>query len=170
LLWRGQLCYHSVDVEISILIEGKFAGCPDKKWFQKIAEKVLTAQGAGDDVELGLVITTQEKVRELNRTYRGKDKPTDVLAFYLTSDGGKADFPTPPDGARHLGEVVISFPQVVIQANEQGHPVKRELAILTIHGILHLLGYDHEKPEARRRMRSREASLLKSVNGELDEC
>jgi probable rRNA maturation factor len=155
-------------VEISILIEGKFAGCPDKKWFQKIAEKVLIAQGAGDDVELGLVITTQEKVRELNRTYRGKDKPTDVLAFYMMP-AEEEDFPTPPDGARHLGEVVISFPQAVIQANEQGHPVKRELAILTIHGILHLLGYDHEKPEARRRMRSREVALLKSVDGELDE-
>ncbi len=170
MLWRGQLCYHSVGVESIIVGGSKFAGCPDKKWFKKIAEKVLTAQGAGDDVELGLVITTQEKVRELNRTYRGKDKPTDVLAFYLTSDGGKADFPTPPDGARHLGDVVISYPQAVIQANEQGHPVKRELAILTVHGILHLLGYDHEKPEARRRMRSREASLLKSVDGELDEC
>jgi probable rRNA maturation factor len=66
--------------------------------------------------------------------------------------------------------VVISYPQAVIQAGERGHSVKRELTILTIHGILHLLGYDHAKPEERRRMRSREAALLKSVDGELDEC
>jgi len=163
-----QLCY-SVDVEISILIEGEFTGCPDEKWFRKIAKKVLASEDTDEDVELSLVITSQEKVHELNRIYRGKDRTTDVLAFYMTTPEGGAGFPTPPDGTRHLGEVVISYPQTVIQAGEQGHSIKKELAILTLHGVLHLLGYDHEKPEERRRMRAREAVILKGLEDEIDD-
>ena len=154
-------------MEINVLIDGNFAGCPDKKWFRKIAEQVLMAQSTGENVELGLVITSQEKVQELNRTYRGVDKPTDVLAFNTNPATGKPVFPTPPDGIIRLGEVIISYPQTVRQAMEREHPVKRELAILIIHGVLHLLRYDHEKPGERRTMRTREAEILSSLSGEL---
>jgi len=125
------------------------------------------AQSTGENVEFGLVITSQEKIQELNRTYRGVDKPTDVLAFNMNPAAGKPDFPTPPDGIIRLGEVIISYPQTVRQAMEREHPVKRELAILIIHGVLHLLRYDHEKPGERRTMRTREAEILSSLSGEL---
>ena len=155
-------------MEINVLIDEGFAECPEAGWLQSVVEKVLVAEDTGPDVELGLVITTQERVRGLNRSYRGKDAPTDVLAFYMVSASGEtgaesADFVTPPDGVLHLGEVIISYPQAVIQAKEHRHSVKKELAILIIHGVLHLLGYDHEEPELERQMRAREKAILSQV-------
>ncbi len=152
-------------MEINVLIDGDFEGCPEANWLRRVAEQVLTVQGADSDVELGLVITSQERVRQLNKSYRGKDEPTDVLAFYMTSAAGET-FVAPPDGVRHLGEVIISCPQAVIQAEEHHHSIKKELAILIIHGVLHLLGYDHEEPEQERQMRGRETETLSYIEKE----
>ena len=149
-------------MEINIITDGDFTECPDESWLRSLAEQVLLAQDVSSNVELGMVITTQEKVQELNRSYRGQDKPTDVLAFCMTPVAGET-FVAPPDGILHLGEVIISYPQAVIQAKEQGHSIKRELAILIIHGVLHLLGYDHEKPEQRKQMRARETEILSRI-------
>jgi len=80
--------------------------------------------------------------------------------------GNLAPFVAPPDGVKHLGEVIISYPQAVIQAEEHQHPIKREIAILIIHGVLHLLGYDHDKPEPERDMRARETEILSYIEGE----
>jgi probable rRNA maturation factor len=77
-------------------------------------------------------------------------------------------FVTAPDGIAHLGEVIISYPQAVKQAGEHRHSVKRELAILIIHGVLHLLRYDHDTLEPKRKMSAREAAILNSVKGELE--
>jgi probable rRNA maturation factor len=154
-------------MEINIIIDGDFEECPDESRLRSLAEQVLLAQDVSSDVELGIVITTQERVQELNRSYRGQDKPTDVLAFYMTSATGET-FVAPPDGIIHLGEVIISYPQAVIQAKEQGHSLKRELAILIIHGMLHLLGYDHKKPDQRKQIRAKEAEILNSLEVELE--
>ncbi len=155
-------------MEINVLIDEGFEGCPGADWLRGVVGQVLIAQGAGLDVELGLVITSQERVKQLNKDYRGKDVPTDVLSFYMMSAEGameveSTNFIVPPDGVRHLGEVIISYPQAVIQAEEHHHSIKRELAILIIHGVLHLLGYDHEEPEQERRMRDREQEILSQV-------
>lgn len=155
-------------MEINVLIDEGFEGCPEVDWLRSVAERVLIAQGAGSDVELGLVITSQERVQQLNLSYREKDEPTDVLAFYMmpTAEqiGTEAPhFITPPDGVLHLGEVIISYPQAVIQAEEHQHSIKKELAILIIHGVLHLLGYDHNKPEPERQMRVREKEVLSQI-------
>ena len=157
------MCYdgwREAIVEINILIDGEFKGCPGVNWLQGVAEQVLVAERAGANVELGLVIATQERVRELNKSYLSRDEPTDVLAFSMLPAGGAPAFVPPPDGVLHLGEVVISFPQAVIQAEERGHSVKREVAILIIHGVLHLLGYEDEKPELKRLMSAREREIL----------
>ncbi len=146
-------------MEINVLVEEGFEGCPEVSWLRSVAEQVLLVQGADSDVELGVVITSQERVQQLNKSYRGKDEPTDVLAFYMTS----ADFIEPPDGVRHLGEVIISYPQAVLQAKEHRHSIKKELTILIIHGVLHLLGYDHEEPGQERQMRGREAGILSQI-------
>ena len=150
-------------MEISVLIDEGFEEYLEASWLQGIAEQVLFAQDAGSGVELGLVITGQERVRQLNRSYLGKDEPTDVLAFSMLPGADFPPFVQPPDGVLHLGEVIISYPQAVVQAEEHQHSVKKEIAILIIHGVLHLLGYEHDKPELERQMKAREREILSCV-------
>jgi len=156
-------------MEINVLIDEGLEGCPEVSWLQSVAEQVLVAQNADPRVELGLVITSQERVQQLNLSYLGRDEPTDVLAFSAIEEIG-TDFPpfvTPPDGVLHLGEVIISYPQAVTQAEEHHHSIKKEIAILIIHGVLHLLGYEHDKPELKRLMSAREEEILSYIEGEL---
>ena len=158
-------------MEINVLIDDGLEGCPGVSWLQSVAEQVLAAQRADPQAELGLVIVGQEKIQQLNLKYLGRDEPTDVLAFSMlpepvAGEEAKADLPhfvVPPDGVSHLGEVIISYPQAVIQAKEHQHSAKKEIAILIIHGILHLLGYDHDMPELEHQMRTREAEILSSI-------
>jgi probable rRNA maturation factor len=152
-------------VEINILVDGALAGAVDRGWLESVARKVLAAENVGAKSEVGLVISTNERVQELNRDYRGRDEPTDVLAFSARDDANSPPFISPPDGVLHLGEVIISYSQALAQAEEQGHPLKKELSILLIHGLLHLLGYDHEKADARRKMQTREKELLGLIEG-----
>ena len=156
-------------MELNVLIDEDLGGDLEVSWLQSIAQQVLVAQGVGAEVEMGLVIATQQRVQQLNRDYLGRDEPTDVLAFSTREEIG-ADLPPfvpPTNGVLHLGEVIISYPQAVIQAEEHQHSVKKELAILIIHGVLHLLGYEHDKPELKRQMRAREAEILSHIEGGL---
>lgn len=147
--------------EIEIYVEEEFQGLVDESWVGRIAQQVLKAEGVAPPYEMSLVFTDSETVRRLNRDYRGMDEPTDVLAFYMLPQKEAADFfALPPDGVTRLGEVIISYPQAVEQAKEQEHSTERELALLIIHGILHLLGYDHEEPEEEAKMRTREKEFL----------
>jgi probable rRNA maturation factor len=150
--------------EINISVEQKLKVSLEEGWLQRIALRTLEAEGITSAAEMGLVITDSKTVQKLNRTYRGKDQPTDVLAFHMSPDTiqeSELRFIGPPDGVRHLGEVVISYPQAVKQAQEQGHSVAEELALLIVHGVLHLLGYDHELPEEEQQMKARENEILK---------
>ncbi|MHB8577217.1 MAG: rRNA maturation RNase YbeY, partial [Dehalococcoidia bacterium] len=116
-----------------------------------------------DGSVVSIVITDDETVRRLNRDYRGYDEPTDVLSFGLselakpaTDDEEPApEFVLPPDSGAELGEVIIAYPTAERQAAAHGRAVDHELAHLLIHGILHLLGFDHYEPEEEREMRSR---------------
>ncbi len=161
-------------MEINVLIDEGYEGYLKASWLQSVAEQVLVAQDAASKVELGLVVTNQEKVQQLNRSYLGKDEPTDVLAFSMLPEPlvtaeseASSPFVQPPDGVLHLGEVIISYPQAVMQAGEHHHSVKREIAILIIHGVLHLLGYEHDKPEMERQMKTREKEILSCIEGGL---
>ena len=161
-------------MEINVLIEEDLEEYLGESWLQSLAEQILIVQDADSRVELGLVITVQERVQQLNRSYLGKDEPTDVLAFSMLPEPlatGESEvsspFVQPPDGVLHLGEVIVSYPQAVIQAEEHQHSVKREIAILIIHGVLHLLGYEHDKPEPERQMKTREKEILSCIEGEL---
>jgi len=150
--------------EIEISVEEKFRGVRgvvDGVWVKKIVQQVLKAEGVAPPYEVSIVFTDPETVKQLNRDYRGVDEPTDVLAFYmLPQKEADSSFALPPDGVTRLGEVIISYPQAVEQAKEQGHSTERELALLVIHGILHLLSYGHEEPEEEAKMRTREKELL----------
>ncbi|MFQ5881462.1 MAG: rRNA maturation RNase YbeY [Candidatus Methylomirabilales bacterium] len=103
--------------------------------------------------EVSVLLVDNHAIRLLNKAYRNHDRPTDVLAFPQ-----QEGLPAPH---RHLlGDVVISVETAARQANEHGHSLDQELALLLIHGILHLLGYDDTTPPARRRMWAKQAQLL----------
>jgi len=156
-------------MEINVIIEGDFEGCPGEEWFLALTGAVLEALGTADGVEIGLVITGQERITALNREYRGRDEPTDVLSFFMSAENAaEPEFVNAPDGIRHLGEVIISFPQAALQAEEEGHPVREELKVLIIHGVLHLLGYDHEKPDEQQVMQEREREIKLSLEAKED--
>lgn len=128
-----------------------------------VAETLLGAEGWGGVVEVELLLVDDEAIQELNRQYRDLDAATDVLSFPLLGADEAALFVLPPDGVQRLGDIVISVPRAVAQAGEYGHSAAREVAYLFAHGLLHLLGYDHEVEDARREMRLREEGALAAV-------
>jgi probable rRNA maturation factor len=147
--------------QIGIHVEEEFRGMMDGSWVKKIVRQVLMAEKVAPPYEMSLVFTDSETVKQLNRDYRGVDEPTDVLAFHmLPHKEADSSFALPPDGVTRLGEVIISYPQAVEQAKKQGHSTERELALLVIHGVLHLLGYDHEEAGEEAKMREKEKELL----------
>ena len=151
-------------IQLSIRIEKPFVSLISKQWLRKAVKLTLVYAGISLPVELGLVIAGDGTVHELNRTYRSVDSTTDVIAFALSEGGAKAEpFVAPPDDVIHLGEVIVSYPQAKRQAEEQRHPLEKELALLVAHGVLHLLGYDHELPEQARKMKAMESSVLDAI-------
>lgn len=106
------------------------------------AARLARAATPPESTSMTIVLAGDGVLRRLNRTYRGKDRTTDVLSF----PSGCA---TLVDGSRPLGEIVVSVAQAARQAREAGHSLARELRILLIHGYLHLLGYDHEVDDGR---------------------
>jgi probable rRNA maturation factor len=158
-------------MEINILFDKGLEDYLEVSWLKAITEQALTAEGADPSTETGLVIASQQRIHELNKAYLERDEPTDVLAFSMLEERDAArhqPFVTAPDGTAHIGEVIISYPQAVKQAEEHCHSVKRELAILIIHGVLHLLGYDHDTLKPKRLMSSREAAILNLVDRRLE--
>jgi probable rRNA maturation factor len=152
--------------EINVQIDEKFQGHLEERQLQHLVEKTLGFEGISSPVELGLVIADEKLVQELNRGYRGRDEPTDVLAFSLSSpqiEEAQFPFASPPNGVLHLGEVIISYPQALRQAKEHQHSIEAEIALLIVHGVLHLLGYDHEEPEQDRLMKAREKEILNQI-------
>lgn len=123
----------------------------------RVAQTTLASLPDMQSAELSVVLTTDEEVHELNRTYRGIDRTTDVLSF-PQHEGEDSDLTDPL-----LGDVVISMDAVDRQALEYGHSRERELAFLTVHGILHLLGWDHEIPEDEERMMAKTESILSGM-------
>jgi probable rRNA maturation factor len=122
--------------------------------------KALKASGFSEDAEVSLVFVDDDYIQELNQQYRGMDGPTDVLSFAMLEgepvvSGGKDII---------LGDVVISLQAVDRQAKEFGQSFLREAAYLTIHGVLHLLGYDHQEEDKRILMRQKEEEIIKSLH------
>ena len=153
-------------MRLVIRVDREFQGRVDKMWLRRLVRAALAAHGAGAGAELSLLITDDATVRGLNSRYRGEDRATDVLSFALEADaagGAPGGFVMPPGEGAHLGEVIVSYPRAAAQAAERGHPVDEELALLVVHGVLHLLGYDHDQPEREREMRSMEQEVLSTV-------
>ena len=110
-----------------------------------------------DNLEFNVIIINNEKIHEINKQYRGVDRPTDVISFALE------DFKdiTYENNYRVLGDIYISIDKVKEQAKEYGHSEKRELAFLAVHGLLHLLGYDHMKEDEEKIMFEKQEKILK---------
>jgi probable rRNA maturation factor len=106
--------------------------------------------------DLTVVMTGDEAIQELNRTYLAIDAPTDVLSF-------PADEIDPDTQARYLGDVIISFPRAQAQAVLGGHSVEAELQLLVVHGVLHCLGYDHAEPVEKAKMWAIQAEILDQI-------
>lgn len=117
----------------------------DLRRLKRAVEVTLAFEGAPDR-EVSLLLTDDVEIHQLNRDYRHKDKPTDVLAFALDESG---------ESYGPLGDVVVSVERARAQARSRRVELDHELELLVVHGTLHLLGYDHEAPEEARRMRAR---------------
>ena len=140
----------------------------DEDWLRAAVRQGL-AGSLPDDTkgQISLVLTDDETVRQLNREYRGVDRTTDVLSFSFehwghwegeddapwSGDDAPEGWPLPEDEPPPLGEIIVSVPQAARQAESQGLPLRRELALLIVHGALHLLGHDHYGDDERETMR-----------------
>ena len=130
----------------------------------RVLNKASEVYGLEPQAEVSIVLADDEYIRQLNRQYRSKDMPTDVLSFAMNDHCAEDHEPditeAPEDIEILLGDIVISLETTARQAQEFGHSLERELAYLTVHGMLHLLGYDHEEEEDRAEMRQEEEYVL----------
>ena len=129
---------------------------------RKCCQAVLSEEGFGNDAEVSVSFVDNAEIRQLNKIYRDKDKSTDVLSFPL-GENGVYDVNN-ETGAYLLGDVVISMETAVKQANIYGHSLEREVGFLTVHSMLHLLGYDHETSALdAAKMHEKEEMILESL-------
>ncbi len=116
-----------------------------------------------DMTEVDITIVDDEEIHALNRDYRNVDRPTDVLSFALDEDD--EDEPELMEGQPHLlGDIIISAETAKRQGEEFGHGLEREIVYLAVHGLLHLLGYDHMEEEDKVVMRAKEEEALRAIN------
>ena len=151
-------------LDLATDVDPQFAAEVDVALLERVLQVALAGEAIRGAVELSLVVTDDAEIQDLNRRYRQLDRPTDVLSFaQLESPADAAVEQFPTTGARHLGDIVISGDRVRAQAIEYGHSQPRELAYLAVHGLLHLLGYDHETEAEQEIMRGKEETALATV-------
>ena len=127
----------------------------------EVLEETARVHEVDDLAEVSLMFTDDETIHEMNREYRGIDRPTDVLSFALEEGEEEEIYGGPEENL--LGDIIISVETATRQAEEYGHSVEREMAFLALHGMLHLLGYDHKEEEERKEMRAQEEAILASL-------
>ncbi|MFB0528327.1 MAG: rRNA maturation RNase YbeY [bacterium] len=139
----------------------------DKKYVRKVAEETVSLGnrnrrklGQGK-CEVGIIFVNNSYIKRLNRKYRKVNRATDVIAFPM--EQCTKFIPSIPSSSRLLGDVFISAERAKVQAKALRHSIKREIAILTIHGILHLLSYGHERRKDGRVMRNKEEEILNQI-------
>lgn len=130
---------------------------------RRAIEATLDYESFKNNAEISITFTDNNGIQRLNRDFRGLDRPTDVLSFPLT-DYEAIDTPLADELCGSLGDVVLSLERAREQAEEYGHSLDREIAFLTVHSMLHLLGYDHETGEEDELdMRRRQSEILKNI-------
>ena len=151
---------NAVEITVTTSCDAWLDACPDAESLAECAARAALAaepdEATDGPVLVGVVLTDDAEQRDLNRTWRGKDSPTNVLAFALTDPDEK-----PPSGAPVLlGDVVLAFETVAREAAEQRKPLGDHLAHLVVHGVLHLLGFDHESEAEAAIMEAGETEIL----------
>ena len=150
-----------VKARIDIQIASRYLDKVKSVLLRKAARAALEQQRLQGD--LTIVITGNAQLRALNREFRQIDAPTDVLSF-ATDDQPQASKQT-----RYLGDVIISFTRAKEQAKAGGHPVEAELQLLVVHGVLHLLGHDHDTRPEKASMWQAQARILKNIGAAITE-
>ncbi|MCK9494257.1 MAG: rRNA maturation RNase YbeY [Dehalococcoidia bacterium] len=143
--------------EVNVEVDDEVASSVDERALVDMLERVLTEDGVDDGASLAVVLSEDSLLHELNLRHREVDAPTDVLSF--AADEGEA-FPVPEGEPRYLGDIVVSVESVARQAAEAGLTTAEELAHVILHGLLHLLGYDHEESAEEAVMKAREEAVL----------
>ena len=141
---------------IAFYVKENYHELVTEKTILNAVETTLVYGRVDDSPSMTVMITDDEHLQEMNQRYRGIDKPTDVLAF-------ETDFTDPDLDSRYLGDVVISYQQARIQAEMRGHQVEEELQLLVVHGVLHLLGFDHDSPSGKEEMWSLQSQALNDL-------
>lgn len=145
---------------INFNVDPKFKNPKTEEVLKRAAEIALAAAGSQRLYELTIVLTSDAKIQKLNRQFRGESQPTDVLSF----PADELDLET---GEHYLGDVVISVPRAKEQAEKDGHPLEAELQLLTVHGVLHLLGHDHGSEAEREKMWAQQDEILTKLGSYL---
>jgi len=146
-------------VAVEFAVEDTLGASWDRSRIGALVRSLIEPELRRADYRVSLHLVSDETIRALNQEHRGKDAHTDVLSFPLHDPNGMR-FVLPPGEPVNLGDVVVSYPRAVEQASQFGHSVDRELGYLVAHGVLHLLGYDHEEDAERRVMRRKEEEAL----------
>jgi probable rRNA maturation factor len=157
-------CPTGPEIAVSVARETWRAALPDvEETCRRVAAAALGAGAAdwpaGDlaRCEVSLVLSDDAEVQQLNRDWRGQDKPTNVLSFAALDD---EDAPQPPDGPLVLGDVILAFETTASEAAHDHKTLVQHLSHLVVHGVLHLLGYDHEDDEDAEEMEALETAIL----------
>lgn len=131
---------------INIYIEPPYEDIVDPLIVEQAVKATLVQQNITIPIEITVVIDGEEKLQSLNLEFLGIDAPTDVLSF---PSGGETD---PETGEQYLGDIIISYPRATAQASELNNSVEDEIKLLAVHGVLHLLGFDHVDPAEKQTM------------------
>lgn len=126
------------------------------KAIEKAIEATIEVEQAEGNFEVSVSFVTNKEIRELNKIYRNVDSDTDVLSFPMDDEED-------PEGVIMLGDVILSTQKIIEQAQYFGHSLEREMIYLTVHSMLHLLGYDHMTDDEKEEMRDREKAVMKSL-------
>jgi probable rRNA maturation factor len=169
----SDLASEAFSVEISVHCDAWIAACPDAEALAATAARAALARTAtpmaSGPLILGLILTDDAEQRRLNRTYRGTDAPTNVLSFALADLAAAPALGAAPAGAAPagapvlLGDVVLAFATVEREAAEQHKSLADHLAHLVVHGVLHLLGFDHQSAADAAAMEAREVDILQTL-------
>ncbi|WP_277713626.1 rRNA maturation RNase YbeY [Bacillus atrophaeus] len=130
------------------------------KEVEKLLQFVAEREGVQDQAEVSVTIVTNDEIQQINKEYRGKDTPTDVISFALEEEGEDEVEIVGAEMPPVLGDIIISADRTKEQAEEYGHSFLRELGFLAVHGFLHLLGYDHMTKEQEEEMFTKQKDLL----------
>jgi probable rRNA maturation factor len=151
------------EIAVSVAAADWTRALPDAPAICRRAARAAFAGNESDDGEISILLTGDAQVQNLNRDYRDRDEPTNVLSFPGFPAAGKNSPPPPPGAPRMLGDVIVAYETAEMEARRDGKSLGGHLQHLIVHGVLHLQGFDHQTAAAAREMESREISVLKTL-------